>query len=155
MYEQLLILYGICQILRKSKQSQNTNSHAWIAQNLTVSNLQNLYIVHRLYGAYRNCLNWRNEPLIISQCQDAANWIELTQWLQLWTTFHRKQDHLSSTIKGLKRVFTVFLNSSTHHKLLLYLLLYYTTRVASEISNSHKSNRTMQIWVARIASQSS
>lgn len=153
MYEQLLILYCIFQILRKPKQSQNTNSHAWIAQNLTMSNLQNLYIVHRIYGPYGNCLNWRNEPVIISQCQDAANWTELTQWLQLWTTFHMKQDHLSSTIKGLKRIFTVFLNRSTHHKLLLYLLLYYTTSVAFEIANSRKSNRTMQILVACISSQ--
>lgn len=57
MHEQLLILYCIFQILRKPKQSQNTISHAWIAQNLTMSNLQNLYIVHRLYGPYGNRLN--------------------------------------------------------------------------------------------------
>lgn len=37
--------------------------------------------------------------------------------------------------------------------MLLYLLLYYTTSVAFEITNSHKSNRTMQILVACISSQ--
>lgn len=66
MYKQLATLYCNCHILRKSKQSQNTNSHAWIAQHLTVANLQNLYVVHRLYGPYKNCLNLRNDQLSVS-----------------------------------------------------------------------------------------